>query len=155
MKSFALIGAVSASIPLFEAPTDLVELTDAPNGQVAWTQCDSTLDVWTLDAEDSSYSPDPFGGGDTLTFDMVGTVSESITVQGAHVTVKWGAITLSDADHPLEGGEQTFDSAVDLSIHFSLPSVAPSGSYTVTIKGYEFADSASTTNMCVQTKFKL
>ena len=153
MKSAFLIGAVSAAIPLFEAPVELLELTDAPNGQVTWSQCSSSADVWTLDAEDSSYSPDPFGGGDTLTFEMMGSVSSPITVQGVHVTVKWGAITLSDADHDLEGGAQSFDDAVDLSINFSLPSVAPSGSYTATIKGYD--TSSSTTNMCVEAKFKL
>ena len=154
MKSFLLIGAVSAAIPLFEVPAEeLVELTDAPNGQVTWSQCSSSADVWTLDAEDSSYSPDPFGGGDTLNFDMVGSVSSPINVQGVHVTVKWGAITLSDADHALEQGTQSFDSDVDLTISFSLPSVAPSGSYTATISGYD--SSSSSTNMCVKASFKL
>ena len=84
---------------------------------------------------------------------MMGSVSSPITVQGVHVTVKWGAITLSDADHDLEGGAQSFDDAVDLSINFSLPSVAPSGSYTATIKGYD--TSSSTTNLCVEAKFEL
>ena len=153
MKSAALIGAVSAVIPLFEVPEQMIEISDAANGQVAWSQCDSSANVWTLDADSSSYSPDPFSGGDTLTFDMVGTVSSSITVQGVHVKLEWGAITLSDDDHPLDQGTQTYDSDVDLSINFSIPAVAPSGSYTATISGYD--DDSSNTNLCVEAKFSL
>lgn len=126
----------------------------AINGdQVSWSQCDSTEGVWTFDASSSSYSPDPFSGGDTLTFDMKGSVSSAITVQGVHVKVQWGSITLSDADHPLDQGTQTYDSDVDLSISFTLPAVSPAGSYTATISGYD--DDSSKTNMCVEAKFSL
>lgn len=79
-----ILGQPALTIPLFENQG----LADALNGdQVTWSQCSSSADVWTLDADDSSYSPDPFSGGDSLTFDMKGSVSSAITVQGVHVKV--------------------------------------------------------------------
>ena len=131
----------------------MIQISDAADGQVAWTQCDSDADVWTFDADSSSYSPDPFSAGDTITFEFIGSVKESITVQGVHVKVQWGAITLSDADHSLDQGTQTYASDVDLSINFALPAVAPNGSYTATITGYD--DDTSKSNFCVQAKFNL
>ena len=110
----------------------LLEVSDA-DGMVTWSQCDDSTGVFTLDADATNYSPDPFGAGDTLTFDYVGTVTSSVTVSKVHVKVQWGAITLSDDDHDLEGGAQTFDSDFDLSISFSLPAIAPHGSYTATV----------------------
>ena len=110
MKAAAMIGAVSAAIPLFEAP-DVVELTDLPNGQVTWSGCDAGSG-WAFSS--GTYSPDPFGPGDTLNFGMQGTVDGTITVTGVHVKLKWGAITLSDDDHALDQGPQTYDDDVDL-----------------------------------------
>ena len=136
----ALLGVVSAQqeIPIEFNPAKmsqdfgLLEVSDA-DGQVAWSQCDDDTGVFTLDADATTSSPDPFGAGDTLTFDYAGTVTSSVTVTKVHVKVQWGAITLSDDDHDLEGGAQTFDSDFDLSISFSLPAIAPGGSYTATV----------------------
>ena len=145
MKAALLIGAVSAAIPLFEAP-ELTEVTDVPNGQVTWTGCDaSTGDGWSFSS--GSYSPDPFSAGDNLVFNMQGSVDGSITVTGVHVKLKWGAITLSDADHDLEQGPQTYDGSVDLTINFQLPGSAPSGKYVATVQGYD-GSSSSGTNTC-------
>ena len=107
----ALVGVVSAQqeIPIEFNPAKmsqdfgLLEVSDA-DGQVTWSQCDDDTGVFTLDADATSYSPDPFGAGDTLTFEYVGEVTSSVTVSKVHVKVQWGAITLSDDDHDLEGG---------------------------------------------------
>ena len=150
MKAAAMIGAVSAAIPLFEAP-DVVELTDLPNGQVTWSGCDATSgDGWSFTS--GTYSPDPFGPGDTLNFGMQGTVDGSITVTGVHVKLKWGAITLSDDDHTLDQGPVDFDDDVDLQINFALPGSAPRGSYTAEVKGYE---APGTYNTCAKASFSL
>ena len=65
----------------------------------------------------------------------------------------WGAIKLSDEDHVLAAGTQSFDSDLDLAIDIALPSAAPSGSYTATIWGYD--DDSSNTNFCISAAFKL
>ena len=160
----ALLGFVSAQqdlvIPIEFNPATMTQefekvlqqVTDADGDQVTFSQCDDDTKALTLDASATTYSPDPFGAGDTLTFDYAGSLTSSVTVSVVHVTVKWGAITLSDDDHDLDGGPQTFDTDFDLSIHFTLPAVAPKGSYTAKVVG---KDDSGTSVSCVNSSFNL
>ena len=151
MKAAAMVGAVSAAIQLFDAP-DVVEVTDLEGDQISFSGCDAkSSDGWSF--SEGSYSPDPFGPGDTLTVEMKGTVNGDISVQGVHVTLKWGAITLTDQDYPLEQGTQTYSGDVDLPISFSLPGASPRGGYTVEVRGYD--DDSSNYNTCTEGSFSL
>ena len=150
MKSAVLIGAASAAIPLYKAP-ELVQVTDAPNEQISWRQCDSSAKfagIFQFDPESTTYSPDSFKASDTVTFDMAGSVEEALTVKGVHVDVLYGEININSVDHDLEDGTKKYNSDFDLSIDFEMPAAAPQGPYTVYVKGYEDSK-AGEYNFCV------
>ena len=132
--------------------TEEWSMTPAPGaGTVTWSQCPDQAGVWTFDTKDSTYSPNPFKKGNTVSFNLVGTESQPIHIDKYSVKVSLGSKVIDTLTFP--GGDFTNTWAFSLSE--KLPIIAPSGHYTINAVGTGSTGGVSGTVMCGQAQFDL
>ena len=99
---------------------------------VTYQQCDDDAKVFNLDLSSTNTTPSPINKGDDITFNLVGVVSEQMTLKNVHIHVDWNSSPLYDEDDP---GTNVYDSDVEYNLGWSVPSFAPSGHYDVYVTG--------------------
>ena len=102
--------------------------TPAPGaGTVTWSQCPDQAGVWTFDTADSTYSPNPFKKGNTVSFVLKGTETQSMHIDHYTVKVSLGSKVIDTLTFP--GGD--FTNTWQFSLSEKIPAIAPSGSYSI------------------------
>ena len=146
--NFANMGQDSLVKQMLET-TSLVAVTDAI-GSVTFSQCDDDKQTFTLDTDATKSDPDPVVKGDKVALDLHGIVKDSIEVKNVHIHVDWNGSTLYDEDNKQDN---TYDSDVDYSLQWDVPSYAPSGDYDIHVKAY--GDDENTVLFCVEATMTL
>ena len=149
MKFFALASAAAAASHTIR--TDFMSYAKAPNlmqsligavvreapkadpGMVTFSQCDDDLGLFTFDEDSTTVTPQPITKGSTIDFDLVGGVSDTVTVENFHVHVDWNTSPLYDEDD--EDGT-TYDSDYEFHLSWDVPTYAPDGDYSIDLIGY-------------------
>ena len=122
-----------------------------PNGQITMSQCGDSFGVFKFDEAGSS--PHSVAKGDTVKFDLKGTLTAPIEVLDVHVDVKWGKSTLYTHDFTQDN---TYTTTYDYSpMSVAIPKIAPSGAYTVSIVGTGKQGGKSGNVLCVNASFSL
>ena len=122
-------------------------------GVVTYQQCDDDAKVFSLDLSSTNTTPSPINKGDDITFNLVGVVSEQMTLKNVHIHVDWNSSPLYDEDDP---GTNVYDSDVEYNLGWSVPSFAPSGHYDVYVTGTGDAKSLTGAKiMCIYAQMDL
>ena len=116
---------------------------------VQWSQCADDKGVFTMDSSTAAV-PDPLVKGQDVKLNLVGALSDDITLSKMHVHVTWNGVKLDDEDKP---NATTYSDTLTYTYGWNVPSFAPGGAYDVTITGVD-AD-GSTKDFCVEAKFNL
>ena len=72
-----------------------------------------------------------------MSIDILGNVSQSVSVEKVHVLLKLGDISLKDEDHDVDNAPITYDTGYNLTMVdlIELQSSYPAGSFTAKITG--------------------
>ena len=100
-------------------------------GTITFSQCADDAHVWTFDEAGSTYSPNPFGRGNTLTVHLVGSETSPITVSEYDVDVYLGSTKISSETMP--GGSYSSSWSMDIEQKISI--FTPPGTYTINALG--------------------
>ena len=112
-------------------------------GTVTWGVCADQEHKFTFDQSMTSYSPNPVVKNHNLDLNLGGTVSSTMHVSKIHVHVNWNNTPLYDQDVTVN---KDFTSVLTEQIEWFVPSYAPSGTYDVTLTGYD----TTQTDLCVK-----
>ncbi|KYQ89104.1 hypothetical protein DLAC_10336 [Tieghemostelium lacteum] len=98
-----------------------------------WTWCGTSADHLTINSV--TITPDPPVKGQLLTVTASGTLNEQVTAGNAHITVKYGFITLINENQNICSSENPIPCPIAAgqyshTINVTIPSSAPSGKYT-------------------------
>ena len=115
--------------------------------KVQWSQCDDDKGVFTLDGSTDT-DPDPLKKGSDVTFNLVGVLSDDITLSNIHIHVDWNHVPLYDEDHK---GPQSFSDTLIYNLKWNVPAYAPDGLYSATVTGID-ADGSSK-DFCITASF--
>ncbi|EFA83724.1 hypothetical protein PPL_02791 [Heterostelium album PN500] len=101
-----------------------------------WSNCGNPNDIFQISSV--SIVPDPPAKGKDLTVTIGGSLSETLTGGNAHVSVKYGFITILNKDEPICQTNSPIPCPIEagpLSKTFTaaIPSNTPSGSYKANI----------------------
>ena len=122
------------------------------NGDVTYGQCDDDAGVFTFDKDNTSNVPAPAVKGSDVTLNLAGVVSDTMEVTNVHVHVDWNGSTLYDEDH---AQDNTYNSAYNYKLSWSIPSYAPSGAYVIKVTGTGNTSAGPGTVMCISANMTL
>ena len=125
------------------------DIVGAPT-KVQWAQCDDDKQAFTLDTDNTSADPDPLVKGSDVNLNLVGALSDDITLSNLHIHADWNGAPLYDEDHPEFKGK-TFSDTLQASLKWSVPAYAPDGNYAITLTGVD--TDGSSKDFCVFAKF--
>ena len=118
--------------------------------KVQWGQCDDDKQAFTLDTDNTAADPDPLVKGSDVSLNLVGALSDDITLSNVHVHADWNGTPLYDEDHPEFKGK-AFSDILQASLKWSVPAYAPNGNYKITLTGVD--TDGSSKDFCVTADF--
>ena len=120
-------------------------------GVVSWAQCADSAGVWTFDTAGSTYSPNPFKKGNTVSFNLKGSVSSPMHIDNYSVAVSLNGKKIDT--QTFAGGD--FSSSWSFAMSQKLPLITPSGHYDLVATGNGSAAGKSGVVMCATGSFDL
>ena len=124
------------------------EQTVQGGSKVVWAQCEDDKNVFTKD-DTTAAIPDPLNKGSDVQLNLVGTLSDSITLSNVHIHVDWNGVPLYDEDHK---HTDTYEDVFQYKLTWNVPGYAPNGKYVATLTGID-ADGSSK-DFCVSASFE-
>jgi hypothetical protein len=70
--------------------------------------------------------------GEDISFNLLGSVSNELTLKNVHIHVEWNNSPLYDEDNE---ASNIYDSDIEYHLKWNIPSFAPSGHYDVHVIG--------------------
>ena len=131
---------------------EMADYSQLGKGTVSWAQCGDDAGVWHFDTAGSSYSPNPFKKGNTVSFTLKGSLDKPIHIDDYTINVSLNGKKLDTETMP--GGD--FTDSWSFTLSQKLPLITPSGHYDIQAVGNGSVNGVSNgTVMCATGSFDL
>ena len=114
---------------------------------IAWSQCEDDLGIFTLDFGYTKGTPNPPTKGKDVQLDLVGVLSDPVTLDHVTIHTDWEGVPLYDDEKPLNSA---FDDVLQYQMSWNVPTFAPEGDYVTEVKG---VTEDGTIAFCVSAEF--